>query len=457
MSDSYAPVVVEIALFSNNAQPVAEDNSSFGGNTAGAGTANQREAVYIPYQDYLQSFEVEVKAGGAWTGTMVLFDRQGSFLEDIILAAGVARSLVFRWDWDSASGLTEAPSWVAGITKYSPAFTAEGVTLTLELTSNSALSSTINRDTPDKVTWGYRAGFKMSQMVLALANKFGWPTEKNGKSTIEFNDPVLERSVSNSNAMSPVRFVREKLLPNATEEPNSEHYVFYFDSEGTVHYHTPRFLNDEATGTYQLFRFARDAMGDVISFEPEDDTLAAAINGAGNCTFEGIDSLEGTRLSQGVSQTEGVEGTNRIISADSAYVTDLGDGQLRRIQITERTREEFRRRLAAHYDKLAWSTIRATLRVLGTHSVDMMEPLRVEYLKQNGQQHYLSGLYHVYGIKHTFDSGGWVTEYELLRRGRGWTPDNPAEQRRTGERSPRTTDTRNTGSVRSQVRRRRAR
>jgi hypothetical protein len=212
---------------------------------------------------------------------------------------------------------------------------------------------------------------------------------------------------------------------------------------GAVHFHSPEFQRQFVAASYI---FARDASGDVIRFAPTDASLFSVLAGGGNAVYTSINSKEGTKSDVATKRTEAFEGGTETINRDETHQSDIGGDVQARVQMVARTPEELVRLAAHNFSKLKKQAYNAELDVRGTHAVGVLDYVEVRYVKQNGQDHYLSGVFRVYQLRHEVTTGGWQTTMTLGRAGtKAPIPDAPQREGQLQGKIPETAETQKFG------------
>ena len=373
---SLAPLFIEMTLFSG-------------------GTA-----VPLRSDQFFQSLEIEEVSGGSWIGTLVLFDREGDFLESLVIAAGLDRYLKLRFGRGDAFP-TEPLEYEGGIVTYEPTFEPHGITLTIELVARPVLPSMA-----DKKIRSFESGLLVSEMVEQIADDRGWEA---------FIEPTNEGVAEpfSSTGESDLQFISEQLRPQAVNAAGEGGYVFFFDEKNQMHFRTPDYLSPEV----HAFTYARAIAGDVISFAPADVSLFGKLMGGGNTSFGGAGSLLGSSTQRTSSVVGGVGSGGSPVQSDSGAKADYGTGTHAYVDLATRDPAELARLAQARFDEFRRYEYQGVLQVHGTHRVRMTDYVQIDYVKSDGRLHYLSGRFQVFRRKHTVDTSEWVTEYEVLRSG----------------------------------------
>jgi len=379
------------------------------------------EGVYVPIpaQDHLESLEVRLVHDGAWTGSVVLFDRIGGALEDLFIATGSQRHISIRWGWDNGLGVKQYPQYLGFVNKYIPAVSPEGIRLTIEFYAAPWVDPLLDKETQPR---SWPAGKKASEIFADIANKWGWKiVDRLGRPTIEESFGVLpEMSMADE---SDLKFIREILLPRAVNE-NKSAFRFFF-ARDAVHFHSPQWVERSAV----VYTFARNAAGDVISFSPSDNNMFSAIMGGRSAQYEAVDSAEGTRRESDTTDEGPVEGGRSVVDQDSVAYEELGDKVKAKVPVVARDPDALIQQIAHKRQQLRENTYTAQLEVRGTHAMLPMEFVTVNYYTSYGRLYYLSGTFRAKIIEHQVDSGGWKTTVELYREGvRPPEPDTPKQE-----------------------------
>lgn len=398
---SDAPVQVEIALISGG------------------------QAVALPSHQYFKSLSVEMVAGGSWTGTVELYDHQGDFLESLVIAAGLDRRIRFRFGRGEQYA-NENLTFEGNITTYRPLFEANGVMLTIECVAIGVLGPMLDRKPK-----AFPEGRTISSMVEELAALNAWETtDSQGRRTIEATGVVTTEPFT-SNGESDVRFIQAQLVPQATNVAGQGNYQFFFDEANCVHFHTPDFL----ANVQHEFVFARNMAGDVISFSPADVGLFGVLMGGGNTAFTGLSSLQGSAAQTNSTASGGVDNAGFPVVADANARLDFGSNVQAYVNVSTRDQDELKRLAQSRFDKFREYAFKAEMVVHGTHRVRLLDFVNMRFLKANPApgtppEHYLSGRFRVYKVKHEV-TGDWQTTYEMLRGGvdqPGTQPVNSTQQ-----------------------------
>lgn len=403
ISDSYKPLVHEIIF------------------VVGDG-ANAR-LFDIPSHEFLQSINVNLMSTGAWTGTIVLFDQDGDFIENLVLLAGRNRRVLFRWGWDDGRGLESYPLYEGAITFYTPAFTPEGVTLTLDLISSSVIEQVLN-----KKNGSFEEGLRCSDIVRRIADRNGWnhTDKRTHRDTIETTEGPLEKALSQKNE-SDLKFIRDKVEKEAVNI-DKKAVRFFFDRDNVMHFHSDLFLIKQDTDHHfaATYKFARDNMGEVISFQPKDTSIFKVLLGGGNADFTAIDSISGVRTQISSTQTGGLPNSRIEVGQDAGFLSPLFGEKHAKVNLIARDPRELDRLASSRHSRLRSFAYEADLQVLGTHAVQVLDHIKVDYIKRDGRTHYLSGAFHVHSVGQTVDSSGWITDMSMMRSGTRAPTDVPA-------------------------------
>lgn len=358
----------------------------------------------IRADQFLQNIEMEVVSAGGWRATITLFDPQGDFLENLVIAAG--RDREFTFSFGRGPRYPEDNREFTGfIAFYKPQFEPNGVTLQLDLVPRNVADAVLDRQLR-----GFQEGQRISDIVEQIAAARGWNVLINGRSTIEPTVDVMKEPFA-SNGESDFQFVYRMLRPQARNASGEGGYLCYVDGQDVVHFHTPNYLGPVS----HTLRYLRDGSGDVISFSPSDASIFGALMGGGNSVFGGISSFDGAATEVASSTTEGVDGQGSPVESDGGSRLDLGAGVHAYFDISTRDPEELKRLAQDRYDTFRRQSFQADLEIVGTHRLQPLDFANVEYIKNDGRAHYLSGRFQVYKVIHTVNNGEWTTAYETAR------------------------------------------
>lgn len=366
----------------------------------------------IPAHDYFQSASLEIALGGAWTGSVELFDPQGDYLESLLMSAGLSNRSV-RLSISRGPNFPGESVTVDGfVPVYSPSFDPSGVALRMELLPKAPHDAHLDRQIRH-----FAAGVRISEMVEQIARERGWrTTDSAGRYTIEpTQDPMTEPFTSNGE--SDFAFVNSTLRPQATSANSVGAFEFRIDLDGTVHFHTAEYY----TPPEHTFTYARSSISDVISFSVTDSQYFGITMGGGNAVYQGVSSVNGSTAQVSATADAGVEGQGSPATEDSTAKSDSGSGNQARIAFVTRDPAELARLAQTHYDEYRKFAYRAEMEVVGTARVNAGDYINFRYIKNNAtpfgdQEHYLSGRFRVMKVRHDI-SGDWKTTFELLRSG----------------------------------------
>lgn len=383
-------------------------------------------------RDFLESLTVTVVDRGSWKGHLVLFDRTGDFILDLISAVGGGRVIQLRWGWDDGRGIEAYPMYLAKWTELQSEFLPEGVRLSFDLLATTAFDQVVDRR-PRR----FIAGAQISAIVRHIARERGWKTEDHhGNPTIQKTfTSKLTSPLSQNTRETDFKFILEHLLPRAAPvDGKGGPFRFFLDHLGAVHFHQKGFLRDN--GMVRYF-FGQDNMGSVIEFSTEDLKFVGVLLGAGDTVYLGVDSLTGKSLRLIATNAGGLLDASgrsilreRVEPGEENVTTVLSREQAGRpggvvsatVGIVARTEADFIQQVKAKYTTVRHQSYKATLVVRGTHAVLPGYNVRVEYLTAGKQvSHFLSGTFFVGGVEHEVGGGGWQTRMELSRLGVGQT------------------------------------
>ena len=362
----------------------------------------------IPAQEFVQEFEIESSTKSAYSGSITLFDT-GDTLENLFLTAGLDRKVRFRWNW-AELGLAVAPQFVGSILRYTPTFMPQGIQFVLEIIPTSLLNAVVNVPKPPR---SFPAGTRISDIVRDLADKNGWPTtDIRGNQTIEDTGTSIDQPF-NGTDQSDVRFIGQQLREQAVNAAGVSGYDFCFDTFGAVHFHTKTFLPPRL----RSYIFGRDTAGEVLSFTPTDTSVLALLAGGGNSVFRGSSSRDATAVAKDATAESGLEDQPDVVEESATAVVDFGAEANASFNIMTRDAGELDRLSKDVRERARDLHFMAELQVMGTHDVELFDYVGVEYIRRNGQPHYMGGRFRTRKVQHTYSSSGWITSFGLSRDG----------------------------------------
>lgn len=381
---------------SSSAAPIVEIELLSGG-----------QSISLTPHNHFQSLQLTERALGSFHGFITLFDPEYEVLEDIFLQAGGDRFMRIRWSWDEL-GLNAAnvPTITGFIVKYTPVFEPHGVVLTAEILSGNLKDSML-----DRRTRSFPAQTLISAMVQSIADERRW-TAFIEPTTQQWPEPI------NSHGESDPKFIARTLRQKALNAAGEGGYMCYFDCEDRFHFHTPGFPADGSVRVKE-YVVARDNSGEVVSFEPTDASFFAATLGAGKTLFRASSSVDGAATAKEGDPEVGVADAGVRLDPTAEAVPDYGDGVMSVHDFHARHDVELVTAAQARYDDMRKFVYPARLTVLGTHDVRTLDFVDVQYIKADGQPHYLSGQFRVMEVIHQVDMSGWKTILDLARSGRG--------------------------------------
>jgi len=409
--------------------------------THGLRLVDGQDVIQIPTHDFIQSASFEISGGGAWKGSLVLFDPSGERLHPLFATMGSSEKIHFWWDWmveGQRANLT-APTYRGIIIKPAIQCTPQGNTMTLELMGDHILGVF---DTLAKPRW-FKPDASIHAIVEEIAKTHRWTVKTiNGHSTIqptsnvipEKGKTVLERTETHFD------YIRNTCLKYAVAKDKTFEGEFraWFDTDDVFHFATAAYYRKYSNrGVPRVaFRFGNDPMGNVISFEITDDEYLLRLRGAnGNSQYTGVDSKKGTapkieQTADGV-QTEATQRHTPLhnLSETERYVTQPAIYQRNAIPLFTRSSEALRIEAAKRLQAQAFEGVKASMSMIGTHQFQLLDKIEVDYRYASGSQHFLSGQYQVTGITHEL-AGTWTTDLELVRMGHTNAPH--AKQKRQG-------------------------
>ncbi len=367
--------------------------------------------------DYFQSLEVEIPSEGSWTGSLTLFDPDHSYLDSLIYQAGSTTpiDITFGYANDTAKRVALAGT----VLKTGVSFQVEGTELSIEMVARGVVNSVLS-----KKTRSYSEGQTVSSIVAQIADEEGWSVvDSQGRGTIEETSGVTSESLVSTDD-SAIKFVRDQLVPQATNAKNQGDYKMFFDRGGVFHFHTKNFLSPKS----KKYVVRRAANGEVVSFEPEDTETFAALLGGGNASFVGVDSGGGSASKTTATAATGVDGGGVATTQGSAYNKPPVAGTAYRKPIISRNSDDAKRRARVFHDAARQMAYTATITVRGTADIEVLDYVDVEVINLDGSTHFLSGQFQATQVTHTVGAEGWSTAVQGVRTGLSVTSTGDAQQ-----------------------------
>lgn len=375
------------------------------------------KGITVRVTDYLEEIEVTLNSEGTWTGRIVLFDGGGDFLENLVLSGGLdsIAKFTFGYEGDTPDAL---PEFVAQILVPTPEFTPQGIRFSLDLVAAVTLAPML-----DRAPRNFAAGLTASEMVSAIAEERGWRTEdRNQVSTIQASVGKLEEY--SSGGESDIQFIREHLLKQAHDE-NGNGFVFFFDLDNAVHFHSINYSRTDRGAGYPLARtyvYQRDLAGEMQSFSVTDNQIAAILMGAGNTKNLGTSSKDGVAAEKETTALGGADDSKLVGKGDTTYRAPVPDTVTSRIPVITRSVEELARLTTSRYSRLLEAAYTVECTVIGTHDIRPQNYISVRYVKKDGTDHYLSGVFKVMSVRHQYNRSGFMTYLTGYRAGTKYTP-----------------------------------
>ena len=379
-----------------------------------------RKLVDFPAHHYLQSFDIEATAAGAWKGSVVVIDSRQRLMQDVFLRAGGIGSVVLRlrWAWAERGGL---PSWTplfsAAVLNANPEFSADGDRLTLDVCSSAVAVAAFARTDRDALV-----GMRADQAVAQVARENRWPAIIE---ETDYNVPPISQDTGTTD-LSFLRWLCE-LVPGERKTSPRRFFVYYWDTTGTMHFHSREFTGG-ATRKLKNYSYLRGADSEVLNFAPETENIANALRGGAKAVYVGTDSLNNRKLELTSSDTGtgSLPGKVTLLGSDG-YTQTVTEAPAARFMIPSSSREDFEQEATAHNLALRNAVVKATMEVVGTHDLTVTDEVDLSYRAfRDAREHPLSGRYWVRGVKHSVGDG-WKTTYELQRAGMGFAGENPKQ------------------------------
>ena len=372
------------------------------------------QTIVLPVQKYLQSLRVVMGAHISWAAEITIFD-EADELEQAMLVAGNHGTFSFQWGWDTPMGLSGCPKYSGQLLRILPSFTPQGSQYKLCVTPVQTAKEVV-----DKIPYKLSDGESLMNTVYEVIENRGYNTvDRRGNPTIQTTVSVAHGAIS-SVGETDLKFLRGYIASHALDDKGQGGFTVYVDESNALHFHNKAFNKPILAAIYSCFR---DVGGEVREFSPVADLYFVGSAGAGNNTYQGLDSDGGNRLETVTTSQAGVPGVTTTALAGAEARVDLGSGTQSTITIVEREAAAFQARVAVQYARLSsmWCTARLVVR--GTHAAIVGDFITIDYFRRDGSKHPLSGNYQVHGIIHDWTSAGWYTDFDLTRDGFSKVPD----------------------------------
>ena len=374
---------------------------------------SQQREVSIDTTRYFQSLTIEEHTDdGGNKGNLTLFDEEHDVLESIVVTG--TRKMRFRFDWEENRGRRQTPFFNAEITKYTPTFTPEGVSLSLDFISKGYYEQSIDRN---RRPLSWPEGTKVSKIVRDLARKHNWRTkDERGRDTVEEVSNPFQQPIQVGKNQTDMDFIREDLLKRATNK-NSEAFRVRLDDETDppiLHFHSDQFLDEG--GVKKTFGFAKGDVEDLISFEPSDLEIFSTLLGGRDSKHDSTDSEQGESKTERSDNPDGA-GKQRVGPNESEQ-RNLGDSETKsQHSVVAREVRDLQAQARAKISRAKSSNIKAEAQAMGSRDVRPWDLAAFKYEVQPGNPHFLSGIYRVLGVTHELGSDSWTVTYSLQRKG----------------------------------------
>lgn len=311
------------------------------------------------------------------------------------------RDISFRFGWNDRL----SREYQANVLRVVPNFEQDGATLAIEAQSKVLGVSNFNVGTS---SWD--VGTKPSDIAREVAETLGFKDM-----IIEESDPWthgplimdkvhmfkwLRDNFANLNAKKPV-------TANGGQKSG---YTVHIDGAGRFHFHTRLYNQKDVVRSYT---YAKGKKGQVLSFEPRDDSNIWALFFGTSSETISVD----TRRKEYVVKN----------ASDDATQAEVVDGKaIQKIAVSSdvcrRGRDVHREPEAVNKSaKSGWGNAKdfkygATLTILGDPFIDLNDLVQVVLLSNSGSIFPLSGIFQVLSVSHQLDGSGFTTTLELFKQ-----------------------------------------
>jgi hypothetical protein len=182
-----------------------------------------------------------------------------------------------------------------------------------------------------------------------------------------------------------------------------------------VHFHQPHWKGN-ATPEASVVIQARQPDGVVLDCRVESNLFKVAQMGVATAIESAWKNSQG---SAPAAPTNTVTRGDTVPDTSQDAVFDTKGYPY--LPIRANTEEERKAKARFYYEHLKRQTIQIFLRVRGRSDLSLFDTFKFLYPRRDGTQHYISGTYTVFGVSHSLDDGGWVTEINAWRLSFGET------------------------------------
>ncbi|OPZ66155.1 MAG: Phage late control gene D protein (GPD) [Firmicutes bacterium ADurb.Bin506] len=282
----------------------------------------------------------------------------------------------------------------------------DGMTVTVKAVS-SMVAQTVDKFQRRQVT--FFKGQLVEDVMLNIAGFFNWNPDS--RHLVVQPGASLTRSVTWSGDVDIFRFIREQLVPSIGDPPDStgEPYQFYVDADAVVHFHQPQWKGNKTPQRGVVIQ-ARQPDGVVLDCRIESNLFKVAQMGVAS-------AIElAWKNSQGSAPAAPTNTATRGDTVPDSTQDAVRDTQgFPYLPIRANTEEERKAKARFYYEHLKRQAIQIFLRVRGRSDLSLFDTFQFVYPRRDGTNHYISGTYTVFGVSHSLDDGGWVTEINAWR------------------------------------------
>lgn len=364
--------------------------------------------------DYIVSFKMTIVSNSALTGDFELFDHD-EILDNFFKNVPVdKRTMRISWAYARDFEKGSVPVFEVNVVYLVPKYLFNGIRFTGQFCSGSRFRSLKNRQT----AFGIKEGTLHSDAFRQLADLAEWNTKSLGggsnapsQDLVEETQTKLEVPLSASGE-SFENVISKSLIPSSRNKDGNGGYLFYFDQDARVHFHTPGFLSQV---THE-FEFARSVDGNVISFEPISDDVFSAVYGGENANYRNLNSeTREEKHNDSDKSTVPGGGSAEVVTDANRVMADSNKGVATKHFVHSGSDEEAKNIAINRYTFAKRVLYQAKAEIRGQHGLYVGNFIKIIYKKKNGTIHPLSGTFQLFGVEHSIQGGQWIVSLNMCR------------------------------------------
>lgn len=368
--------------------------------------------IIVPPQDYLKSLKIDIPSQGVGIINVSLFDQAHSGLAGLAsgLRAG-SSTFTFSVSRDSADSNYSSRQFTGVITdaKYEIKPTGMLAAITAIQSAGAIFKWNASPSAPTSIA----EGTKLTAALDIIKAHAGWASVSVSPQLVDavISTPIYRNPTESLNALID-RMIANVVHPKTFEKV----YIRYGWENGrtTAIVSTRESWVDSITHSYRVI----DVDGEVISFTPNLNSLAAAYAGAANAIVLGTDQTAGRTSavaqiandsSINAAPAKSIAGNEKVLDTGPFSPTQelvLSDPAIRGVCTDGKTMELLEK---------ARRGLTGTLVVRGTHDVEPFDRIALSYRPFNMDgDTFLSGTYTVLSLSHSIVGGAWYTTFNLV-------------------------------------------